>query len=99
MKKFILGALVLGATSSLMAGDGAALYKKCAACHGANADKSALGKSQVIAGWPVAKTEKALNEYKAKTRDNAGMGALMYGQVATYSAADIKAVAKYISNK
>ena len=95
MKKVTLGLLLVGATSLLMA-DGAALYKKCAGCHGAKAEKKALGKSEVIAGWDVAKTEEALKGYKAGSRNVHGMGGLMKGQVASYSDADIKAVAEYI---
>ena len=95
MKKIALTLLV--ASVSLMAADGAALYKKCAACHGANGEKKALGKSQVIQGWDAATTEAALNEYKAGTRNVHGMGALMKGQVAPYSEADIKAVSAYIA--
>ncbi len=95
MKKVTLGLLLVGATSLLMA-DGAALFKKCAGCHGAKAEKKALGKSEVIAGWDAAKIEEALKGYKAGTRNVHGMGGLMKGQVASYSDADIKAVAEYI---
>ena len=80
-----------------MAADGAALYKKCAACHGAKAEKKALGKSEVIHTWDSAKIEETLKGYKAGTTNSHGMGALMKGQVASYSDADIAAVATYIS--
>ncbi len=95
MKKIALALIVAGST--LMAADGAALYKKCVACHGANGEKKALNKSAVIAGWDAAKTEEALKGYKAGTRNINGMGALMKGQVAAYSDADIKAVSAYIA--
>ena len=95
MKKIVLALLV--ASVSLMAADGAAAYKKCASCHGAKGEKKALNKSEVIAGWPAAKTEEALNGYKAGTRNVHGMGALMKGQVASYDAATIKAVSEYIT--
>lgn len=95
-KTFILG-LALAASTSLMAADGAALFKKCIACHGAKAEKPALGKSEVIAGWPAAKTVESLNGYKAGTLNVHGMGALMKGQVGTYSDEDIAAVADYIA--
>ena len=95
MKKVVLTLVALGAMSFLAA-DGAALYKKCAGCHGAKAEKKALGKSEVIAGWDAAKTEEALKGYKAGTRNVHGMGGLMKGQVASYSDADIKAVSEYI---
>ncbi|RUM67776.1 MAG: cytochrome c [Sulfurospirillum sp.] len=95
MKKVVLTLVALGAMSFLAA-DGAALYKKCAGCHGAKGEKKALGKSEVIAGWDAAKIEEALKGYKAGTRNVHGMGGLMKGQVASYSDADIKAVAEYI---
>ena len=95
MKKIALALLVAGV--SLMAADGAAAYKKCASCHGAKAEKKALNKSEIIAGWDAAKTEEALNGYKAGTRNVHGMGALMKGQVASYDAATIKAVSAYIA--
>ena len=95
MKKIALALLVAGV--SLMAADGAAAYKKCASCHGAKAEKKALNKSEIIAGWDAAKTEEALNGYKAGTRNIHGMGALMKGQVASYDDATIKAVSAYIA--
>ncbi len=79
------------------AANGEALYKKCVSCHGAKAEKKGLGKSEIIAGWDAAKIEEALKGYKAGTRNVHTMGALMKGQVASYSDADIKAVAEYIS--
>ncbi|MEJ2468310.1 MAG: c-type cytochrome [Campylobacterales bacterium] len=95
MKKIALTLLV--ASVSLMAADGAALYKKCAACHGASAEKKALGKSQIINTWDAAKIEESLKGYKAGTLNVHGMGALMKGQVASYSDEDIKAVSAYIA--
>ena len=77
--------------------DGKALFAKCASCHGVDGKTKALGKSEVIAGQAAADLETKIGEYKAGTRNTAGMGALMKGQVASYSDADIKAVAEYIS--
>ncbi len=91
MKKIALAMLVAGV--SLMAADGAALYKKCAACHGANGEKKALGKSAVITGVDHLQD---LKDYKAGTLNRHGMGALMKGQVASYSDADLEAVNEYI---
>lgn len=82
---------------SLMASDGAGLYKKCVACHGAKAEKKALNKSEIIQGWNVDKLVTSLKGYKAGTLNLHGMGALMKGQVATYDDAKIQAVAEYIS--
>jgi len=95
MKKIALALLVTGV--SLMAADGAALFKKCAACHGAHGEKKALGKSAVIGGTDTATIEADLKGYKAGTTNKKGMGALMKGQVASYSDADIAAVSAYIS--
>ncbi|WP_024954276.1 c-type cytochrome [Sulfurospirillum arcachonense] len=95
MKKLSL-ALMIAAASTLMAADGASLYKKCAACHGAKAEKKALNKSEVIQGWDAAKIEAALHGYKKGTYGKA-MKALMKGQVASYDDAQIKAVSAYIA--
>jgi len=95
MKKIVLALLV--ASVSLMAADGAAAYKKCASCHGANAEKKALNKSEIINTWDAAKIETSLHGYKAGTLNVHGMGALMKGQVASYDDATIKAVAAYIT--
>ncbi len=95
MKKLTIAlAMVVGA--SLMAADGAALYKKCAGCHGADGSKVALGKSIAINTMDAAAVETALVDYKAGTRNMHGMGALMKGQVASFSDADIKAVSAYV---
>jgi len=77
--------------------DGKALFAKCAGCHGADGKTAALGKSAVIAGQAAADLETKINGYKAGTLNTAGMGALMKGQVASYSDEDIKAVSAFIS--
>ena len=61
-------------------------------------NSGALGKSEVIAGQSADDLTKKLTEYKAGTRNVAGMGTLMKGQVASMSDEDIKALATYISN-
>lgn len=93
MKTFIA---LLGLTA-LLSADGSGLYSKCASCHGAKGEKVALGKSEVIAGWSSDKTLAALKEYKAGTRNVHGMGAMMKGQVASLSDADLKALADHIA--
>jgi len=75
---------------------GDVIFKSCSACHGNNAEKKALGKSQVIKGWKSTKITEALNGYKAGTYGGAMKG-LMKGQVLKLSDADIKKVAGYIS--
>lgn len=95
MKKLAV-VLAFAAASTLMAADGAALYKKCAACHGAKAEKKALNKSHIIQGWDAAKIEASLKGYKDGSYGGAMKG-LMKGQIASYSDADIKAVSEYIA--
>ena len=85
------------AAAATAGANGEALYKKCISCHGAKGEKKGLGKSEVIQGWDVAKTEEALKGYKAGTRNVHGMGGVMKGQVAGMSDADIKALAEYIN--
>ena len=74
-----------------------AAYAKCKGCHGADGKTKALGKSAVIAGQDKAALVTAMNGYKAGTRNVAGMGILMKGQVASMSDADMEAVADYLS--
>ena len=95
MKKVLIAVGFLGLTS-LFAADGASIYKKCAGCHGANGEKPALGKSEVITGWEASKTIAALNGYKDGTYGKAMKG-VMKGQVARLDDAKIKLLADYIS--
>jgi len=76
---------------------GAALYAKCAGCHGKDGKTKALGKSAVIAGQDAAVLAESIKGYKAGTRNVSGMGTLMKGQVASMSDSDIEAVSAYIS--
>ena len=92
MKKIIIAASLLTACVAF-----ANPYAKCAGCHGADGEKAALGKSLIIQGWPEAKTIEALNGYKAGTLNVHGMGAVMKGQVAKLSDADIADLAKQIA--
>ncbi len=94
MKKIVLSVLIAGTT--LMAADGAALFKKCAACHGQKGEKKALNKSQVIAGWDAAKTAAAIKGYKDGSYGGPMKG-LMKGQVAALSDADVTALSAYIA--
>ena len=95
MKKLAITMLLAGST--LLMADGAAAYAKCVGCHGANGEKSALGKSAIIKGQAAAKTIEQLNGYKAGTLNQHGMGGLMKGQVASMDEATIKAVAEHIA--
>jgi len=88
---------ILAFSAVLGAADGSALFSKCAACHGAKAEKPALGESEVIAGWSSDKTLEALKGYKAGTRNVHGMGALMKGQMLALSDSDMKTLGEYIA--
>ncbi len=74
-----------------------AAYAKCKGCHGADGKTKALGKSAVIAGQDKAALIESLKAYQAGTKNVAGMGSLMQGQVATMSDEEIEAVAEYLS--
>lgn len=90
--------MILGITAILGAADGAALYKKCAACHGANGEKAALGKSKIIKDMSKEELVTALNGYKDGSYGGA-MKALMKGQIASFNGDDVNAVADYIVTK
>jgi len=95
MKKIVL-TLAIVAASTLLAADGAALYKKCIACHGVKAEKKALNKSQIIQGWDKAKLVASMKGYKDGSYGGPMKG-LMKGQLATYDDAKIETVAEYIT--
>ena len=93
MKKLILTSIVtLAASSALMAGVNPAT---CKGCHGANFEKKALGKSQVVANLTHDQIATRLKGYKSGTYGGAMKG-VMKGQVAKYSDADLEAFAKTI---
>ena len=96
--KIVTTLAVVGSLTLANAVDGASIYKSCAACHGLNAEKQAMGKSEVIAGWDAQKTIDALKGYKDGSYGGP-MKALMKGQVTRLSDAEIEAVAKYIESK
>ncbi|QDF29830.1 c-type cytochrome [Halarcobacter anaerophilus] len=75
---------------------GKAIYLKCAGCHGASAEKPALGKSKVIKGWSKEEIISSLNGYKEGTYGGVMKG-VMKSQVSTMTQEDIQAVAEYIA--
>ncbi len=77
--------------------DGATLFQKCTSCHGQKAEKVALGKSEVIAGWDVSRLSSAMHGYKDGSYGGA-MKALMQGQVKSLSEQEIEALSEYISS-
>jgi cytochrome c len=93
MKKVLLSLVI--ASSALLA-DGAALYGKCATCHGSNGEKPALGKGAIITCWAADKTAAALKGYKDGSYGGATKG-VMKAQVDSLSDADIAAISAYIA--
>jgi len=88
---------MLFAGSTLLMADGAASFAKCAGCHGAKGEKSALNKSAVIGGQDAAKTLEQLKGYKAGTLNQHGMGGMMKMQVANLDDKALQDVADYIA--
>lgn len=93
--KRVMIALALTSASVLIAADGVALYQKCISCHGAKGEVKALGRSEAIANWSVERNVAALKGYRDGTYGGP-MKALMKGQVANYSDAQIQAVSEYV---
>ena len=77
--------------------DAAKLYNKCAACHGLNAEKKALNKSEIIKDWEAAKIASALKGYQNGTYGGTMKG-LMVAQVANLSDSEIDALSEHIAN-
>jgi cytochrome c len=94
MKKILLSTIFITVSAVYLS---AASFAACATCHGANGEKSALGKSAIIKGWDEAKTIASLNGYKAGTLNVYGMGALMKSQVVKLNDADLADLAKQIA--
>uniref|UniRef100_UPI0040487C51 c-type cytochrome n=1 Tax=Aliarcobacter sp. TaxID=2321116 RepID=UPI0040487C51 len=93
MKKIVLSAIaVAAATVSLSA----ASLASCAGCHGANFEKAALGKSQIVKGWDEAKIVASLKGYQDGSYGGPMKG-VMKGQVAKLTDADIADIAKQIA--
>lgn len=77
--------------------NGEVLYKSCVNCHGQKAEKEALGKSQIIAGWDKQRIIDAMNGYKAGTYGGV-MKNIMKTQIDSKTDAEIDALATFISN-
>jgi len=87
------------ATEAMVALTMPAAYDKCKGCHGDDGKTAALGKSAVIGGQDKEAIIASMNAYKAGTKNEVGMGALMKGQAASMSDEDIEAVAEYLSKQ
>ena len=103
MKRVIFTALL--ATVGLMAAEGAAatqdgavLYaKKCAICHGANADKTPIKNMKPIAGMKAQKLASTLKFYQDDDRIGHGYSQEMVNTTTFLSQRAIDAIATYVS--
>jgi cytochrome c len=98
MKKMFI-ALMFICTTALMAfatPDGATLYSKCKACHGADGGKSPAGTQISLKGKSADEIQKMLIGYKEGTF-GADKKATMERLVKPLSNDDITALSKYIS--
>jgi len=91
MQKIFFSSILV--TTSLLSID----FAICANCHGLNAEKRALGKSQIINGWTQDKIIKALEGYKYGVYGG-DMKGIMKAQVTRLTDTDIKNIAVTISN-
>lgn len=94
MKKILLASFVLF-QASLFA-DANVTYKACIACHGANGEKVALGKSKIIKDMSKEDFIKAMKGYKDGTYGGP-LKAMMKAQSMKLSDADIEALAQKIA--
>jgi cytochrome c len=94
--KFMLPIL---STSMLMAASGESIYQaKCASCHGKNAEKKALGHSNVIKGMPVDQFITLTKAFATGEQKAMPIAKIVKKQfIDTYSDAEIKEVAKYVN--
>jgi cytochrome c553 len=76
--------------------DAAKLFVSCSSCHGTHAEKKALGKSHIIAGWKASKIETALKGYQDGSYGGAMKG-VMKAQASKLTNKEITALAEYIS--
>jgi len=83
----------------LLASSGASLYKKeCKSCHGAKADKIAMGKSKAINGMPIATLDQAMRDYASGKRKSMAMVKKMKkGFISKRSKEEQLATYKYIN--
>lgn len=98
MKIYHIATAVLALNLSLFAADGAAIYKKCAACHGEKADIKYANKVPALASISKEERVKALQGYKDGSNDNFGMGKVMQLHAKNLSDEDMAAVSEYIDS-
>lgn len=92
--KSIIMAVIVGAVSA----QATPLYTKCVACHGAEGEKAALGKSMIIKEMSKADFITAMKGYKDGSYGK-DQKALMKAQVTAFSDAQIEEIASFIVKK
>ncbi len=88
---------LLGATTCILAADGASIYKKCQACHGLKAEKKYMNKVPALSTLKADYIVNALEGYKAGKNNKYKTGMIMKAQASKLSTDDMKAVATYIT--
>jgi cytochrome c553 len=88
-----VGAMIFASVS--MFASGADLYRSCGGCHGAKAEKPALGASKIISKMSKSEIAAALKGYKAGTYGAAKKG-IMKGQADRLNDAQIDELATFI---
>lgn len=98
MKKLLAACAIFALAQNALTADGATIYKKCAACHGAKAEKTYLNKVPALSTLTPDERLAALKGYKDGSlgKGKFGMGGIMKGQVLGLSEADMNAVNEYI---
>ncbi|AJC87519.1 cytochrome c553 [Campylobacter insulaenigrae] len=96
MKKLIVLSALACLGVSTYAADGAALYKKCAVCHGAKAEKMYLNKVPALNSLTSAERLQYMKEYSEGKRNAYGQGAIMKINLKGLTEDDFKAIEAYI---
>lgn len=98
MKKMLAICALACLGVSAFAADAATLYKKCAVCHGAKADKVYLNKVPALKTISKDERLKYMKEYAAGTRNEYGQGAIMKINLKGLTEADFVAIEEYIES-
>ena len=91
--------LPLLSTGLLMAASGESIYQtKCASCHGKNAEKKALGQSNIIKGMPVEELVTLTKAFALGEKKAMPIAKVVKKQfIDAYSDEEIKKVAEYVN--
>ena len=96
MKKFLAVCAAACIGVSAFGADGATLFKKCAVCHGAKADKVYLNKIPALKSISTAERLQYMKEYAEGKRNAYGQGAIMKINLKGLTEEDFKAIESYI---